>query len=274
MSSQAFHQWHQKEWSPFKQMSTPASCTEALPVPLLALSSGFPLSGSPVTALLADPSNTFLYFTNSTSQRHPKADHSFLLKNFPFPWKQTSVALLRLLWLNTYSSFCNHLCPSPRALWAAQSKASPLLTWLTPKKRASISIKPFQAYRTDDSQVWTPGSPGTGTGLFSVPNSLPLQSLPCLSMWLRRVLAAACGVGSLFVACQLSAAALEPVAAACGPFLPGPGVEPGIPALGSMAHQGSPRPLALAVPPTWNAVLTPTLPGHLGFSVASSAKAL
>ena len=68
-------------------------------------------------------------------------------------------------------------------------------------------------------------------------------------MWLRQVLAAACGVGPLLVACQLSAAALELLAAACGTFLPGTGVDPGIPALGNMAHQGSSRPFTLAVPP-------------------------
>ena len=57
-------------------------------------------------------------------------------------------------------------------------------------------------------------------------------------MWLRRVLVAACRVGSLFVACQISAAALELLAAACGIFFPGTGIESGIPALGSTGPPG------------------------------------
>ena len=63
--------------------------------------------------------------------------------------------------------------------------------------------------------------------------TLPLQSLHSLFMWLRQVSVVACGVGSFFGACQISAAALELLAAACGIFSPGTGIEPGIPALGS-----------------------------------------
>ena len=98
-------------------------------------------------------------FSPRLQQTRDNSDHSFLLKNFPFSWKQMSAALLWLLWLSTYSSFCkSSLSLSHSSGEQLSPKPLPFSLGSPQNKCASISITTFKAYRIDDSQIWMPGS--------------------------------------------------------------------------------------------------------------------